>query len=99
MTYAAMLLKFTYYVQYYFRKAVLLECIYDKYTRIFMSAIMLYYTMTVLLEYNDYCTTIFHKRINVYFISYYAAIMLNAFNDALCSKLCWHNRRVSTIGN
>ena len=20
--------------------------------------------------------------------------MLNAFNDQLCSKLCWHNRRV-----
>ena len=67
MAYAAVLLKFTYYVQYYFRKTVLLECIYDKYTKIFMSGIMLYYTMTVLLEYNDYCTTIFHKCINVYF--------------------------------
>ena len=27
-------------------------------------------------------------------ISYYAGIMLNAFSDLLCSKLCWHNRLV-----
>ena len=26
--------------------------------------------------------------------SYYADIMLNAFSDLLCSKLCWHNRLV-----
>ena len=24
----------------------------------------------------------------------YASIMLNAFRDLLCSKLCWHNQRV-----
>ena len=31
--------------------------------------------------------------INIY-ISYYAGIMLNAFNDYLLYlKLCWHNRR------
>ena len=24
-------------------------------------------------------------------ISYYASIMLNAFRDLLCSELCWHN--------
>ena len=24
--------------------------------------------------------------------SYYASIMLDAFRDLLCSKLCWHNR-------
>ena len=24
-------------------------------------------------------------------ISYYVGIMLNAFSDLLCSKLCWHN--------
>ena len=29
-------------------------------------------------------------------ISYYAGIMLNAFNHLLCSKLCWHNRLVPT---
>ena len=45
-------------------------------------------------------TTIFHKylyniAINIYYtLPYYADIMLNAFNDPLCSKLCWHNRRV-----
>ena len=33
--------------------------------------------------------------ININFtIPYYAGIMLNAFNDLLCSKLCWHNKRV-----
>ena len=33
--------------------------------------------------------------INISFtISYYAGIMLNAFNDPLGSKLCWHNRWV-----
>ena len=25
-------------------------------------------------------------------LSYYASIMLDAFKDLLCSKLCWHNR-------
>ena len=25
-------------------------------------------------------------------LSYYASIMLDAFRDLLCSKLCWHNR-------
>ena len=24
--------------------------------------------------------------------SYYASVMLNAFIDLFCSKLCWHNR-------
>ena len=32
-------------------------------------------------------------------ISYYAGIMLNAFSDLLCSKLCWHNRLVPTPGH
>ena len=27
-------------------------------------------------------------------ISYHTGIMFNAFNDPLCSILCWHNRRV-----
>ena len=30
-------------------------------------------------------------------ISYYAGIMLNVFNDALCSKLCLHNRQVHIV--
>ena len=25
-------------------------------------------------------------------LSHYASIMLDAFKDVLCSKLCWHNR-------
>ena len=25
-------------------------------------------------------------------LSYHASIMLDAFKDLLCSKLCWHNR-------
>ena len=25
-------------------------------------------------------------------LSFYASIMLDAFKDLLCSKLCWHNR-------
>ena len=29
-------------------------------------------------------------------IFYYAGIMLNAFSNLLCSKLCWHNRLVPT---
>ena len=42
--------------------------------------------------------------INIYFtLPYYAGIMFNAFNDLyilcsiLCSKLCWHNRRVPSL--
>ena len=33
------------------------------------------------------------------FISYYAGIMLNAFSDKLCSKLCYYNKRVPILGN
>ena len=72
---------------------VLLECINEesKYT------IMLYHTLTVLLEYIDNSLQMFNIAINIYFtLLYYAGIMLNAFNDPLCSKLCWHNRRVPT---
>ena len=29
--------------------------------------------------------------------AYYASIMLNAFRHLLCSKLCWHNRRVPNL--
>ena len=61
---------------------------------------MFYHTVTVLLEYID-CLLIFFTKlmfdivINVYFtLPYYAGIMLNAFNDPLCSKLCWHDRWV-----
>ena len=60
---------------------------------------MLYRTMTVLLEYIVLFTYNFpqmlNTAINIYFtLPYYAGIMLNAFNDPLCLKLCWHNRWV-----
>ena len=61
---------------------------------------MPYQKMTVLLEYIDYHNFLqmLNIAINVYFIlPYYAGIMLNAFNDTLCSKLCWHNRRVPIL--
>ena len=45
---------------------------------------------TVQLEYIDHLLQFFKN------ISYYAGIMLNAFSDLLCSKLCWHNRLVLT---
>ena len=46
------------------------------------------YTLTVQLEYTNHLLQ-FSKL-----FSYYAGIMLNAFSDLLCSKLCWHNRLV-----
>ena len=57
--------------------------------------------MTVLLEYID-CSLHFppmrNITINIYFtLPYYADIMLNAFNDPLCSKSCWHNQWVPTV--
>ena len=58
------------------------------------------HTIIVLLEYFDrslHFPQILNIAINVYFtLPYYAGIMLNAFNDPLCSKLCWHNRQVSS---
>ena len=62
--------------------------------------IMLCYTMTVQLEYNNHLLNfpqMLNIAINIYFtLAYYAGIMLYAFNcnNPLCSKLCWHNRRV-----
>ena len=64
-----------------------------------------YYLMTVLLEYIDCLLLLLHKCRNIAtnpfyminFISYYAGIMLNAFCELLCSKLCCHNRWVPTI--
>ena len=44
--------------------------------------------LTVQLEYINHLLQFFKN------ISYYAGIMLNAFSDLLCSKLCWHNRLV-----
>ena len=41
--------------------------------------------MTVQLEYINHLLQFFKN------IFYYAGIMLNAFSDLLCSKLCWHN--------
>ena len=46
--------------------------------------------MTVQLEYFN------HLQYFLKSFSYYAGIMLNAFSDLLCSKLCWHNRLVPT---
>ena len=50
--------------------------------------IMLYQTMTVLLEYIDHLLQFSQMlAINIYFtLSYYAGIMVNAFGDPLCSK-------------
>ena len=57
---------------------------------------MLYHTVTVLLEYIDRSLQfpqMFNIAINIYFtLPYYAGIMLNTFNDPLCSKLYWYNR-------
>ena len=44
--------------------------------------------LTVQLEYINHLLQFFKN------ISYYAGIMLNAFSDLLCSKLCWHNRLI-----
>ena len=44
--------------------------------------------MTFQLEYINHLLQFFEN------ISYYAGIMLNAFSDLLCSKLCWHNQLV-----
>ena len=63
-------------------KDCLLECINEWYI------IMLYHTMTVLLEYIDHSLQ-FPQTLNPIM-----RIMLNAFNDPLCSKLCWSNRVV-----
>ena len=54
--------------------------------------------MTVLLEYIDHSLQfpqMLNIVINIYYtLPYYVGIMVNPFNDPLCSKLCWHNRRV-----
>ena len=56
-----------------------------------------YHTMTVLLEYINFIA-ILHKCINIAIMylthSCYVGIMLNAFNDPLCSKLYWNNGQV-----
>ena len=44
--------------------------------------------MTVQLEHINQLQQFFKNT------SYYAGIILNAFSDLLCSKLCWHNRLV-----
>ena len=54
---------------------------------------VLYHMMTVLLEYIDRSQH-FSQMLNIAILHF--PIMLNAFNDPLCSKLCWHNRRVPT---
>ena len=56
---------------------------------------------TVLLEcINESISSIVHYNFpqmlnDIYFtFPYYAVMILNAFNDPLCSKLCWQNWRV-----
>ena len=39
-----------------------------------------------LINYTDYLVVTFLNP------TYYAGIMLDALNNILCSKLCWHNR-------
>ena len=61
---------------------------------------MLYYSLTVLLEYIDFCCNLHKCRnivISIYIISYYAGIKLNAFSDPLYSKLYWDNRWVPSF--
>ena len=41
------------------------------------------------IDYTDYFVVTFIHKLNP---AYYAGIMLNAFNNLLCSKLCWHKR-------
>ena len=105
LCYAAVLLKFTYYAQeqqflsdYYafmygsslyvadnFIQSVLLECINE-------NTSMLYYMMTVLLEYIDRLLQFSIKfmlniAINICFtLPYYVSIVLNTFNHPVCSK-------------
>ena len=77
------------HVVYNFIKTVLLECINERYQSIpwlfYWSISIVHYNFQQMLDIaiNIYCT-----------LPYYAGIMLNAFNDLLCSKLCWHNRRI-----
>ena len=49
----------------------------------------------MIIHYNF--TQMLNIAINIYFIlPFYVGVMLNAFNDPLHSKLCWHNRWVPT---
>ena len=61
-----------------FRETVLLECIYEWY--LVYTAVCR--TMTVLLEYIDRLL----RFVLILHISNYAGIMLNAFNNLLCSN-------------
>ena len=59
---------------YYLKKTVLLECIYEWYQSILL---MFFHTMTVLLEYIDRFIVIFHNRRNVVIsVLYISPIML-----------------------
>ena len=49
--------------------------------------------MTARFEYINHLLQFFKS------ISYYADIMLNAFSDLLCSKLCWYNWLVPSTYN
>ena len=79
--------------QLQFYKDCLLECVLSS---IYHYAPLYDESMTLLLKYNQWFTTSSHKTHKFYvainllqlIISYYAGIMLNAFNDPLCSKSC-----------
>ena len=44
-------------------------------------------------DYIDHFVVIFLHCMDIKLnLSYFASIMLDAFEDLLCSKLCWHNR-------
>ena len=42
-----------------------------------------------LIDYIDHFVVTFIHELNA---TYYASSMLDAFNNLLCSKLCWYNR-------
>ena len=68
-----------------FRVTVLLGCIYNGSVG----------SLRQVKAYQSYAFVAIFKH-----ISYYAGIMLNAFSDLLCSKLCWHilyNRLVPNV--
>ena len=47
----------------------------------------------MVVSYIDHFVVIFLQCMDIKLnLSYYASIMLDAFKDLLCSKLCWHNR-------
>ena len=67
------------------------QLIADNIERLFMGSIYKWQFLD-----ND-CSIRVDQSFLAIFQKYYAGIMLNAFSDLLCSKLCWHNRLVPTV--